>query len=643
MRNILIILLLVSTQVKSETTKDDLTFKNIPVDIVEKVYDKSNVISNRPRTHRFSGWLRDEIVVSTEFGLTKQLHVIKMPLGARKQVTFESQTVSTPVTSPDGEHILFIKHDNSDNRYQLYLWSRSTNKTQKISNSSARHGYPIWSHDSKSIFYGSFQNTGKTMDIWHADISDLSNIKRKLIATPNKGHLWPIGVDSKTQYLLYKQFINSTSQHSIVFNLKTNQEVFSTKQFGDTINDPKDLSKDGSLLLFSSNKDQEFTQLYTYNLESKTSTNLSKSIPWDVRQAKFQGRSTKIVATFNEGGADALYIMNSKRNKFNKVKSLPLGQIRQLEVNQKGTKVGFTLSSMSVPANAFVYDINTQKLEHWTESESPGIIAQNVINSKIVSYPTFDRIHGVQRQIPAITYLPESIEKEPVPVIIFLHGGPEGQSKISFKGSFQKLINETGAAIIDPNYRGSKGYGKTYMALDDGMNRMDAVKDIEYLIEWIEKQPYLDSTRIALVGESYAGFLVLSLATRNPDKIKAVVTRWGISDITSFLNNVPEMRKDFRRSEYGDERTPKYQEFFSSISPMKNVDKIKASVFIAHGENDNRVHISESDTLYEVLNKKGLNPWYVRSKLEGHAGWRKDKSEILNDLITTFLKEHLAR
>ena len=188
-----------------------------------------------------------------------------------------------------------------------------------------------------------------------------------------------------------------------------------------------------------------------------------------------------------------------------------------------------------------------------------------------------------------------------MPVIISIHGGPEGQSRPRFSSTFQLWIEKLGVAVITPNVRGSEGYGKTYLGLDNGFNREDSVKDIGSLLDWIEKQPNLDSSRVAVYGGSYGGYMVLASAVYYSDRLKAAIDIVGISNFVTFLTNTQDYRRDLRRVEYGDERDPKMRAFLEKISPNNNVDKISVPMFVAQGENDPRVPVTESEQIVESL------------------------------------------
>ena len=265
----------------------------------------------------------------------------------------------------------------------------------------------------------------------------------------------------------------------------------------------------------------------------------------------------------------------------------------------------------------------------------------HLVNPTLISYPSFDKINRSPRQIPAFIYKPKS--SPPYPVIIYIHGGPEEQERPIYSGIYQYWINELNAAIITPNVRGSKGYGKEYLNLDNDLKREDSVKDIGSLLEWIKTQKDLDHNNIGIIGKSYGGFMSLSAAANFSDNIKASVDIVGISNFITFLEGTSEYRRNQRRAEYGDERDPEIRKFLNSISPLSKVDKIKKPLFIIQGLNDPRVPVKESEQMRDALKKTNIEVWYMLAKNEGHGYAKSDNVITMHDAITAFWKKYLTK
>ena len=236
-------------------------------------------------------------------------------------------------------------------------------------------------------------------------------------------------------------------------------------------------------------------------------------------------------------------------------------------------------------------------------------------------------------------YKPEG--EGPHPVIVVIHGGPESQSRPVFSSTYQLWLQKLGAAIIRPNVRGSDGYGKHYMSLDNGFKREDSVKDIGALLDWIATQPDLDENRVAVFGGSYGGYMVLASAVHYSDRLKAAVDIVGISNFVTFLENTQDYRRDLRRAEYGDERDPAMRAHLESISPLNHVDKIKVPMLVVQGENDPRVPVTEAVQIVEALRAQGLPVWYMNALNEGHGYRKKENRDVYTQATMMFFKEHL--
>ena len=256
------------------------------------------------------------------------------------------------------------------------------------------------------------------------------------------------------------------------------------------------------------------------------------------------------------------------------------------------------------------------------------------VKPELIEYESFDG-----RKIPAFVYAKKN--SKPQPVIISIHGGPEGQSRPRFSSTFQLWASNLNAAVITPNVRGSDGYGKEYLSLDNGFKREDSVKDIGALLDWIETQPNLDSERVAVYGGSYGGYMVLASAVHYSDRLNAAIDVVGISNFVTFLKNTKDYRRDLRRVEYGDERDPNMEAFLQSISPNNNVDRINVPMFVVQGENDPRVPVTEAEQVVESLKSNGKKVWYMNALNEGHGYRKKENRDIYQQAVVVFLRENL--
>jgi dipeptidyl aminopeptidase/acylaminoacyl peptidase len=316
----------------------------------------------------------------------------------------------------------------------------------------------------------------------------------------------------------------------------------------------------------------------------------------------------------NEAGASKLYVMDTATHRYRPAAPLPTGVIYGIEWHANGRDLGYTLSTAKSPADTYSVDTQTGAVTRWTASETGGLDTTKFTDARTVQWKSFDG-----RTISGFLYMPPAKFTGKRPVIVDIHGGPEGQSRPYFLGRDNYLLNELGVAIVFPNVRGSSGYGKTFSKLDNGFLREDSYKDIDTLLDWIKAQPNLDGDRILVTGGSYGGHMTLAVATNYNDKICCSIDVVGMSNLVTFLENTEAYRRDLRRVEYGDERDPKMREFLTRIAPMNKAGNITKPLFVVQGKNDPRVPASEALQMVQTVRKGNTPVWFLMANDEGHG------------------------
>jgi dipeptidyl aminopeptidase/acylaminoacyl peptidase len=317
---------------------------------------------------------------------------------------------------------------------------------------------------------------------------------------------------------------------------------------------------------------------------------------------------------------------------------LPRGVITGLGFSPDGRKLAISLSGATTAGDVWSWDVGGRALTRWTQSELGGIDPDSLAEPKLIRYRSFDG-----QSVPAFVYRPKGTNAGVrTPVIIDIHGGPESQTRGAWNPGAQYFANTLGATVILPNVRGSEGYGKTYLNADNGPRREDSVKDIGALLDWIATQPDLDAKRVAVYGQSYGGYMSLASMTHYSDRLVGGVERYGIADFTTFLERTEAYRRDNRRAEYGDERTPEMKAVFARINPMANVAKIKKPMLVMQGANDPRVPQFESDQVVQRLRGNGVETWYVLFADEGHGFLKKHNNDLRREVETVFLRKIFA-
>jgi len=444
--------------------------------------------------------------------------------------------------------------------------------------------------------------------------------------------------DEKT--LLVSEYISiNESRIYLVDIAKGTKELITPKTDEKISYSQAQFAKDGKSVFLATDKDSEFQRLQRFDLDSRKFTVLTKDIPWDVDEFDLSKDGSTIAFITNEDGVGVLHLMDARSGKELKVPKLPLGIPANLSWHDNSRDLAFNMISARSSTDVYSLDLKTGKVERWTESETGGLNPSTFVEPQLVKLKSFDGT-----PISAFVYRPDP-QKFPGkrPVILSIHGGPESQSRPGFQARNNYYLNELGVGIVYPNVRGSSGYGKTFLTLDNGFKREDSVKDIGAIIEWVQKDPAFDSKKLAVMGGSYGGYMVLASLTHFPEQIKCGVDVVGISNFLTFLKNTQDYRRDLRRAEYGDERDEKMREFLEKISPTTNVKKIKSPLFVVQGKNDPRVPVTESEQMVKAIRDHGQTVWYLMAKDEGH-GFSKKKNNDFQFLATIlFFKEHLMK
>jgi dipeptidyl aminopeptidase/acylaminoacyl peptidase len=579
-----------------------------------------------------------EILIGTRFGNTFQAHLVKMPGGARQQLTFFPEPVYGGSFHPNGgDYMLFSKDAGGGEWYQFFRYDFSSGESTLLTDGKSRNTSAQWSTGGDWIAYSSTHRNSDDTELWAINPADRKT--NHLVAQLNGGGWEPQDWSSDDKKILLVEGISvnetylwvldaATGEKTELTPRKTNEQVaYSNAKF----------SKDGKGVYFTSDKDSEFQRLVYMDLASKQTKVLTANIPWDLDEFALSWDGKKIAFITNEDGLSALHLLDAGMGKELPVPKLPVGLVSGLIWHKNGRDLAFGISSASSPGDAYSIDITTGKLARWTMSET-AVKTEAFPEPELVRWKSFDG-----KMISGFLYRPPVKFTGKRPVLIEIHGGPEGQSRPDFLGRYNYYLNELGIAVILPNVRGSTGYGKAFTKLDNGFLREGTYKDINALLDWIGTRPDMDSGRVAVTGGSYGGHMTLAVSTFYSDRLRCSIDVVGPSNLVTFLEHTEAYRRDLRRVEYGDERDPKMREFLERIAPMNNIEKIKKPMMVVAGQNDPRVPVSESDQIVNALKKQGTPVWYVMAKDEGHGFQKKANADFQFYATVEFLQEYLLK
>ncbi len=578
------------------------------------------------------------MLVSTRFANSNQVHRVSSPGGARYQLTFFNEPVGNAVFEPTkGKYFLFSKDVGGNEFGQLYRQDMATGEATLLTDGGrTQNGGWSWNNKENLICYGSTRRNGADRDLW---IMDPANPQSDRLAVQLAGGGWSVQDwapdDSK---LLVMEMISINKTNLYEADVATGLLSAITDLKKDVAYGGAAYTKDGKGIYMTSDAAGEFQQLATMSLADKKVKSLTEDIPWDVESFELSHDGAQVAFAVNERGASALYILDAKSRIKRKVPNLPVGVISLGKWRKDGSELAITLTSAQSSSDAYSVNAKTLELTRWTESEFGGLVPSDLSTAKLVEWKTFDG-----KSISGFLYEPSSKFEGKRPVIINIHGGPEGQSRPVFLGRNNYFLNELGCAILFPNVRGSDGFGKSFVKLDNGMLRLDSVKDIGSLLDWIAESSNLDANRVMITGGSYGGYMTLACAVEYNQRIACSLDVVGISHFGTFLKNTESYRRDLRRVEYGDEREPEMAAFFERTAPLNNSGKISKPLFVVQGGNDPRVPLSEAEQMVAKVKVNQSPVWYLMATDEGHGFRKKNNADYQFYATVLFVEQYLLK
>ena len=598
----------------------------IPPHVRERLHQYENT-----RSASFVDFTGDGgMLIATRFAETTQVHKVDEPLGMRRQLTFYDEPVAEAVVREGDRSVFAFGKDTGGNEFfQGWLFDLETGRTAHFTEDGTRNGNFVWRNDGSRLAWSRLTGSSPDWDILAGDPANPAGVERVLAG---EGAMVPLAWADNGAALLVMRYVSINRSHLYTLDLDSGA-LDEIRPQAEVAWGGGEYLPDGRVLAVS-DEDSQFRRILVVDPETDEIEVLTPGVEWDVENLALSPDGRTVAYTLNEGGMETLYFLDLRSGESREGPDLPPGLISSTDFDASGDRLAFTFSSATSSGDVWVYDLRSGELTQWTQSELGGLNPATFVQPALIEYETFDGL-----DIPAWVYTPPG--EGPHPVIVQIHGGPEGQYRPGFSSTIQYWVNELGAAVIAPNVRGSSGYGKDYVRLDNGMKRKDSVRDIGALLDWIAEQPSLDADRVVVYGGSYGGYMVLASAVDYSDRLAGAVDIVGISNFVTFLENTEDYRRDLRRQEYGDERDPEMREFLESISPANHADRIEVPLFIIQGANDPRVPASESEQMLQAVRANGADAWYLLANDEGHGFRKKSNVDYMRAAVTMFLDEVL--
>ncbi len=554
----------------------------------------------------------------------------QLTFGANRVVGHEYSPV------PNDDRIVYSRDVGGDENMQLFLLDSETGDEQLLTagHEDAMHLFGEWSADGNSILFAANRRDKGLFDLY---VQSLNGDAQLIWQNDDPGYLFYMTFSPDGGRVALTHMISSFADNLLEIDIQSGTaHTIRTEARYRSLN----YSADGKSLYLITDWESDFTYLAQLDLASGDITRLA-SPDWDVVDCTLSPDKQTLAYTLNVEGASELYRYD-----------IATGESHQLTLPAEHGIMGFTkfsadskqlvsaFISATRASDAYLWDIEKDTVRPLSRTSHGGLDTSTFVSPELIHYPTFDTNEsGETRHIPAWLYKPETDSDNPRPVIVIVHGGPEGQSRPIFSFTAQYFVNQ-GYAVMLPNVRGSVGYGKAYSHLDDVEKRMDSVADLAHAAHWLKAQPDIDENKIVVYGGSYGGFMVLSAMTTYPDLWVAGVNIVGISNFVTFLENTSDYRRAHREAEYGS--LAKDRDFLESISPINHIDNIQAPLMVIHGANDPRVPLSEAEQLAEALESRDIPVELLVFDDEGHGIVKLKNKQVAYPAIADFLSQVLT-
>ena len=624
----------------------------VPMALVERVARYTDF-----RGHSFADWhpTRREMLVAHRKagGNTAQLFLVGGPLAEPQPLTDFADPVTTASFEPrEGRYLVFQRSAGGSEADQLYRLDLGPDPASRqatlLSDPNEQHSLQGWLHRGSQLLTSALPLDKTAQGGTRASVTTTFRLfdplkpeaARKVAELPGGGW-YAGGISADDRQVALTRYLSATESQVWLLDLASGQATQVLPAPGSSERATYmagDFMAGGAGLFVLSDRAGEFRELMAYRFANRQLQRMTAHIPWDVSSVAVSDDGSRLAAQLNVDGRDELHLFDGRTLQELPTPRLPAGSVGSAAFHRRTGELAFSLNSAQGPSQLHALNTSSGQTEAWTRAYAPpGVDMARFGDQQIVRWPSFDG-----RSISGLLSLPPARFTGKRPVMVLIHGGPEAQATVGFLNRTNYLVQELGMAVIQPNVRGSAGFGKSFLSLDDGFKREDSVKDIGALFDWIATQPQLDASRVVVSGGSYGGYMSLAVSTHYADRIAASIDVVGISNFVTFLSNTESYRRDLRRVEYGDERDPAMRTFLEKISPLTNAQRITKPLFVVQGKNDPRVPYTEAEQIVAKARANGTPVWYLRAENEGHGFARKENADYQFFATILFLQQALG-
>ena len=575
---------------------------------------------------------KSKLLISSNRSGIYNMYTIPVTGGQLEPLTKSDSTSIFSISYfPNDERMLFRMDGNGDEIYHIYVRNTDGNHRDLTPQEGARANFYGWSRDKKSFLFASNKRDARYTDLYEMD---LETFTAKMLYK-NEGGYFLGGLSDNKKYLPLIKPINTNDADLYLYNIEDESMVkINTNQ---SANSPEDFSPDGTALYYTTDDGSEFAQLMKYDIANKSKERVMTR-SWDISGAYFTENGTYQITYINEDAKNTIEIKEVATDKNIPLPTIDGMDISNVSFSNDETLMTFYAGGSHTPSNLFVYNLKTKEQTQLTDVLNNEIEAQDLVNATVIRYKSFDGL-----EIPAIYYKPHKATAEnKAPALVWVHGGPGGQSRQRFSSFIQYLVNH-GYAVLAVNNRGSSGYGKTFYQMDD-LNHGD--KDLKDCVEgknWLASQPEIDSEKIGIIGGSYGGYMTMAALTYTPEEFDVGVNLFGVTNWIRTLRSIPswwEAQKEALYLELGDPNSADSVRL-RAISPLFHTDKVTKPLIVLQGSKDPRVLQVESDEIVAGVKKNGVPVEYVLFDDEGHGFVKKENQIEAYSRVLQFLNVYL--
>lgn len=576
---------------------------------------------------------RSRLLVSSDQSGIFNAYAVNLTDGTSQALTnSDSSSVFALSFFPEDDRFLFQMDDNGNEIFHLFVQDPSGKVTELTPGKSARVEFMGWADDRQSFFFSYSKRDPRLMDLYEMDVRTMT--MRMVYANDQAFELGPLSPDKRM--LVLAKPINTNDNQLFVHDLQTGQQAEISA--GMAAYRAADFSKDGRELFYLTDDKAEFQYLMKYNLADAGREKVMEEA-WDISYAYFSRKGTYQVIGVNADGSTQIKVLEVASGKQVTFPDFGAADINSVEISPDETLMRFYVGSSAAPGDLYVYDFSSGDAKKLTNNLNPQINSDDLVLAEVVRFPSFDGL-----DIPAIYYRPKMADvNNKVPALVWVHGGPGGQSRQSYNPLIQYLVNQ-GYAVLAVNNRGSSGYGKTFYKMDDRNHGEKDLQDCVFGKNWLAEQEYIDPEKIGIIGGSYGGFMVMRALTAAPEAFEVGVNIFGVTNWLRTLKNIPPWWESFKDALYTEMGNP-YEDSLRlyQISPLFHAEKITKPVMVLQGSQDPRVLQVESDEIVAAARKNGVPVEYVLFPDEGHGFVKKDNQIEAYSKIVEFLNVHLKK